>query len=250
MRQRWRTPALLAVLVACLFPNSVLAAHPDRAVCVGAGPVLLQVFAAGVFVSRPGIVHAQAPDETAEETTVEDSQTTTPSENTTTPAPLTCDENADVTNSGDTASNSPRRFTHTTLRSARLRGSLLTAARHRLRVPERLHWQRLRLRRLSCGDLQKQDGRRRLLPVRTCRCVHPRARAVPNAQPRPEVELRAFAKVLHLPYISPISPLYLPSSSCAPSPWCAWCRALYLPHVSPISPLYLPYISPISPRCG
>ena len=80
--------------------------------------------------------------------------------------------------------------------------------------------------------------------------VHPRARAVPNAQPRPEVELRAFAKVLHLPYISPISPLYLPSSSCAPSPWCAWCRALYLPHVSPISPLYLPYISPISPRCG
>ena len=177
VRQRWRTPALLAVLVACLFPNSVLAAHPDRAVCVGAGPVLLQVFAAGVFVSRPGIVHAQAPDETAEETTVEDSQATTPAENTTTPAPLTCDENADVTNSGDTASNSPRRLTHTTLRSARLRGSLLTAARHRLRVPERLHWQRLRLRRLSCGDLQKQDGRRRLLPVRTCRCVHPRARA-------------------------------------------------------------------------
>ena len=39
---------------------------------------------------------------------------------------------------------------------------------------------------------------------------------------------------MNLPYISPISPLYLPYIS------------LYLPYISPISPLYLPYISPVS----
>ena len=40
---------------------------------------------------------------------------------------------------------------------------------------------------------------------------------------------------LYLPYISPLSPLYL-----LPSP-------LYLPYISPPSPLHLPSISPISP---
>ena len=49
---------------------------------------------------------------------------------------------------------------------------------------------------------------------------------------------RMWRYVSALPYISPISPLYLPYISPI-SP-------LHLPYISPISPLYLAYISPTS----
>jgi hypothetical protein len=48
---------------------------------------------------------------------------------------------------------------------------------------------------------------------------------------------------LYLPYISPMSPLYLPRFYFL----FQVCEASFFPYISPISPLYLPHISPISP---
>ena len=58
--------------------------------------------------------------------------------------------------------------------------------------------------------------------------------------------LLVLAAAVHLPCISPVSPLYLPCSSCSP-PRCSSSPGS-TPYISPVSPLYLtmsPYISQV-----